>query len=62
MPLATMILASSQAVTKDIGLIATFGGIGLLVNIILIFIAIQIRGARRANQEYLASRRSPTRV
>ena len=62
MPLATMLLASSQAVSKDIGLIAVFGGIGLLVNIILIFIAIQIRGERRANQEYLASRRSPTRV
>jgi hypothetical protein len=62
MPLATMILATSQAVTKDTGLIATFGGIGLLVNIILIFIAIQIRGEHRANKEYLASRRSGTRV
>jgi hypothetical protein len=62
MPLATMLLATSQAVTKDIGLIATFGGIGLIVNIILIFIAIQIRGERRQNQEYMASRRSSTRV
>jgi hypothetical protein len=61
MSLATMLLAS-QATTKDIGLIATFGGIGLLVNIILIFIAIQIRGEHRANKEYLASRRSGTRV
>jgi ABC-type transporter Mla subunit MlaD len=58
MGLATMILATSQAVTKDIGLIAVFGGIGLLVNIILVFIAIQIRGERRENQEYMASRRS----
>jgi hypothetical protein len=58
MGLATMILASSQAVTKDIGLIATFGGIGLLVNIILVYIAIQIRGERRQNQQYMASRRS----
>jgi hypothetical protein len=62
MVLATMILATSQAVTKDIGLIATFGGIGLLVNIILVFIAIQIRGERRQNQQYLSSRRSSTRV
>jgi hypothetical protein len=62
MPLATMLLATSQATTKDIGLIATFGGIGLLVNIILVFIAIQIRGEHRANKEYLASRRSDTRV
>jgi hypothetical protein len=61
MSLATMLLAS-QATTKDVGLIATFGGIGLLVNIILVFIAIQIRGEHRANKEYLASRRSGTRV
>jgi hypothetical protein len=61
MPLAT-ILATSQAVTKDIGLIAVFGGIGLLVNIILVFVAIQIRGERRDNQEYLTSRRSSTRT
>ena len=59
MPLATMLLASSQAVTKDIGLIATFGGIGVIVNIILVFIAIQVRGERRQNQEYLESRRPP---
>lgn len=58
MGLATMILASSQAVTKDIGLGATFLGIGLLVNIILVYIAFQIRGERRQNQQYMASRRS----
>ena len=57
MPLATMILATSQAVEKDIGLIATFGGIGLLVNIILVFIGIQIHGERRQNKQYMASRR-----
>jgi len=47
-----MILAVSEAVSKDIGLIATFGGIGVIVNVIIIFIAIQIRGERRQNQEY----------
>jgi ABC-type transporter Mla subunit MlaD len=55
---ATLILATSQAVSKDIGLIAVFGGIGVLVNLILVFIAIQIRGERQQNQEYMASRRS----
>jgi hypothetical protein len=54
-----MLLAMSQAAVKDIGLIATFVGIGILVNIILVYIAIQIRGERRQNQEYLASRRAP---
>jgi hypothetical protein len=47
-----MILAVSEAVSKDIGLIATFGGIGVIVNVIIVFIAIQIRGERRQNQEY----------
>jgi hypothetical protein len=47
-----MILAMSEAVSKDIGLIATFGGIGVIVNVIIVFIAIQIRGERQQNQEY----------
>ncbi len=58
MGLATVILATSEAATKDIGLIATFGGIGLLVNIILVYVAIQIRGEYRQNKQYMASRRS----
>jgi hypothetical protein len=56
-----LVLATSEAVVKDIGLGATFLGIGLVVNIIVIYIAIQIRGERRQNQEYLSSRHS-TRV
>jgi hypothetical protein len=52
-----MLLATSQAVIKDIGLIATFGGIGVVVNIIIVYIAVQVRGERRQNEEYLASRR-----
>jgi acid phosphatase family membrane protein YuiD len=54
-----MVLALSAAITKDIGLIATFGGIGVVVNIIIVYIAVQVRGERRQNQEYLASRRPP---
>jgi hypothetical protein len=53
-----MLLAASAAVSKDIGLIATFGGIGVIVNVIVVFIAIQIRGERRQNQEYRSSRSS----
>jgi ABC-type transporter Mla subunit MlaD len=51
-----LLLATSAAVSKDIGLIATFGGIGLIVNIIVVLIAVQIRGERRQNQEYRSSR------
>jgi hypothetical protein len=52
-------LASSAAFSKTFGLIATFGGIGVIVNVIIVYIAVQIRGERRQNQEYLASRRPP---
>jgi hypothetical protein len=54
-----MPLAASEAFAKTFGLIVTFGGIGILVNIILIYIAIQIHGERRQNREYLESRRPP---
>jgi hypothetical protein len=47
-----VLLAASEAVSKDFGLIVTFGGIGLIVGVIAIFIAIQVRGEHRQNQEY----------
>jgi hypothetical protein len=47
-----MLLATSEAVSKDVGLLATFVGIGLIVNVIVIFIAIQIRGERQQNKQY----------
>jgi hypothetical protein len=52
-----MLLAASAAFAKDVGLIATFGGIGVVVNVLVVYIAIQVRGERRQNQEYLSSRR-----
>jgi hypothetical protein len=47
-----MLLAMSKALSTDIGLIATFGGIGVVVNVIVVYIAIQIRGERQQNQAY----------
>jgi hypothetical protein len=47
-----MVLAISKALSMDIGLIATFGGIGVVVNAIVVYIAIQIRGERQQNQDY----------
>ena len=52
-------LASSAAFSKTIGLIITFGGIGVVVNVIVVYIAVQVRGERRQNQEYMESRRPP---
>jgi hypothetical protein len=56
-----LLLAASAAVSKDIGLIATFIGIGIVVNIIVVYIAIQVRGEYLQNREDL-SRRPPTSV
>lgn len=47
-----MVLALSEAASKTIGLIVTFGGIGLLVTVIIVFIAIQVRGEHRQNRAY----------
>ena len=54
-----MLVAASEAFSKTFGLIITFGGIGVIVNIILVYIAIQVRGERRQNEELLNSRRPP---
>ena len=47
-----LILAANRAVAEDVGLLATFGGIGVIVNVIIVYIAIQIRGERQQNREY----------
>lgn len=54
-----MILAASPAFSKTFGLIVTFGGIGVIVNVIIVYIMIQVRGERRQNEEYAASRKPP---
>ncbi len=52
-----LLLATDQAFAKTFGLIVTFGGIGLIVNVILIYIFLQVRGERRQNEDYINSRR-----
>ncbi len=49
-------LAVSKAFSETFGLLVTFGGIGVIVNVILVYIAIQIRGEHQANEEYRAER------
>jgi hypothetical protein len=46
-----MLFAASAAFSKDVGLLATFLGIGVVVNVIVVFIAIQVRGERHQNQQ-----------
>jgi hypothetical protein len=55
-PPRTVLLAAGQAFTKTFGLIVTFGGIGVIVNALIVYIAIQIRGERQQNEEYRAER------
>ena len=47
-----MVLGAREAFTKTAGLIITFGGIGVIVNVIIVYIAVQIRGERLQNQRY----------
>jgi hypothetical protein len=54
-----MLLAASAAFSKDVGLIITFIGIGVVVNVILVYVAIQVRGERSQNKEHLSSRGRP---
>ena len=49
-----MVLASSTATDFTIGLIAIFGGIGLVVNALIVYIVAQVLGERRENEEYRA--------
>jgi hypothetical protein len=54
-----MVLAASEAFSKTVGLVITFGGIGVIVNIIVVYIAIQVRGEYRQNREYREQLRKP---
>ncbi len=44
------IIATGEAFTKTFGLVAIFGGIGLVVNAIIAYIAIQVRGEHEQNK------------
>jgi hypothetical protein len=48
---AMLLLATSEAVSKDIGLLATFLGIGVIVNVIVVFIAVLVRGESQQNKQ-----------
>jgi len=54
-----LLLATDEAFVKTFGLAVTFGGIGIIVTILLVYIAVQIRGERAQNKAYAESRRPP---
>lgn len=45
-----MVLASATGVT--IGLLITFGGIGVIVNGLIVYIVVQVLGERAENQRH----------
>ena len=49
-------LAFSRALVETFGLLVTFLGIGVVVNVIIVYIAIQVRGEHQENEEYRAER------
>jgi hypothetical protein len=49
-------LALSKAFAETFGLLVTFIGIGVVVNGLVIYLAIQVRGERQQNEEYRAER------
>jgi hypothetical protein len=55
-------LLASAAASTDVGLIVTFIGIGVLVNIFVVLIAVQIRGERQQNQAQLTEADRTRRV
>jgi len=54
-----VLIAMSAAVNRDIGLIATFGGIGVIVGGLVAYIGIQVRGERQQNLEYRTGHHRP---
>ena len=49
-------LGFSRALVETFGLAATFLGIGVVVNVILVYVFIQVRGEHLQNEEYRAER------
>jgi len=50
------VLAFSRALVETFGLLVTFIGIGVVVNVIIVYIAIQVRGEHLENEKYRAER------
>ncbi len=57
----SLVLATDYAFAKTFGLVVVFGGIGILVNVLIVLIALQIRGERQQNQARLSGEPDRTR-
>ncbi len=47
-----MLIPADAALGQTLALIATFGGVGVLVNLLIVYIIVQVLGERRENREH----------
>jgi hypothetical protein len=47
-----LISGSSQALGQTLALIATFGGIGVIVNLLILYVVAQVFAEHKQNQEH----------
>jgi hypothetical protein len=47
-----MLIPADAAFGQTLALIATFGGIGLFVNLLIVYVIAQVLGEREENQDY----------
>jgi hypothetical protein len=47
-----MVVSGDAALGTTLALIATFGGIGVFVNLLIFYVIAQVLGERKENQEY----------
>jgi hypothetical protein len=50
-----MLIAGSEALGQTLALLATFLGIGVLVNVLVLYIVAQVLAERKQNQEHTES-------
>jgi hypothetical protein len=50
-----MLIAGDQALGQTLALLATFIGIGVVVNVLIVYIVAQVLAERKQNQEHIDS-------
>ncbi len=54
-----MLILADEATGQTLALLATFLGIGLIANVLIVYIVAQVLAERRQNREYRARRDQP---
>jgi hypothetical protein len=47
-----MLISASQALGTTLALVATFGGIGVIVNLLILYVVAQVFAEHKQNQEH----------